>query len=172
MAKATHSEEQMKSNRNTAFMIASSRMDDYEKYPQFFKKKFKVQLDWDLRRWEDFGILFLPTLNLYGEKRFDNLKNESFVPYNCVSLYIGFLFYGLILRFGIRYEKVENFKEEIEYNDDYWEYYDSYMDLMTKSKVIETPKKKAKKKEIKKDSAKFVNNKNTKSTKPKKNGKV
>lgn len=165
-------DEDEQSRRETASLIAYSRMDNYKKYPQYFKKRFKIQLDGDVRTWEDFGILFLPTFNLYGEQRFEDNNDDSFVPYNCVSLYIGFLFYGLIIRFGILYPKVENFKEAIEYHDDYWEYWDGWMDLYKKPKVIEAPKKKAKKKEIKKDSAKFVNNKSTKSTKPKKNGKV
>jgi hypothetical protein len=172
MSKVQFFKEDEQSRRETAGMISYARMDNPKKYPQYFKKKFKIQLDGDVRRWEDFGILFLPTFNLYGEKRFEQHKDESFVPYDCVSLYIGFLFYGLIIRFGILYPKVDNFKEAIEYHDDYWEYWDGYMDLFKNNKVVEAPKKKAKKKEIKKDSAKFVNNKTKKSTKPKKNGKV
>lgn len=172
MSKTVITQEQMDRYKKTASLIAHAKMDNPEKYPELFKKKFKSQTEFSVRQWEDYGMLLLPNINIFGEERFESVNGEHFIPYKCVSIYFGFLFYGLVFRFGFLYKKVESFDDQIEYHEDYWDNYDLFMDSIADKFIVEAPKKKAKKKEIKKDSAKFVNNKTKKSTKPKKNGKV
>lgn len=169
MAKTKHNQEHLK---DLAKLIATSRMEDKDKYPEFFNKKFYGDIDFKVRDWEDDGILFTPVVNLFGESSFVHQEGDRYVEVKCTSLYLGFLFYGIVIRLGFKYVPVENFQEEVQYHDDYWEVYDTYMENFTKDDVQEPVKKQPKKKEIKKDSTKFVNKKNTKSTKPKKNGKV
>lgn len=172
MAKISQSKQKMKS---LAELIATSRMQNIEKYPEFFKKKIYSDLSFKVRAWDDEGILFTPVVNLFGESSFIHEDKNGYVDVKCTSIYIGFLFYGITFRLGFKYVPVDNFKEEVQYHDDYWEIYDEYVNNFEKDMEYEKEKpvkKQAKKKEIKKDSTKFVNKKNTKSTKPKKNGKV
>lgn len=172
MGKTNVTQEKMKSLQSAARLIATCRMQDKDKYPQFFNKKLYSDLDFKVRPWEDEGILFTPVLNLFGESSFVHEEGCGYVDVRCTSLYIGFLFYGITIRLGVKYVPVQNFNEEVEYHDDYWEVYDNYIDNYKTDYIQEPIKKEPKKKEIKKDSTKFVNKKNTKSTKPKKNGKV
>ena len=163
---------EVKSFESIAELIATSRMQDKDKYPEFFDRKFYGDIDFKIRPWQDEGILFTPVINLFGESSLLHQEADGYVDIKCISLYLGFLFYGITIRIGFKYLPVKNFKEEVQYHDDYWEVYDNYMDNFKKEYIKEPVKKQPKKKEIKKDSTKFVNKKNTKSTKQKKNGKV
>jgi hypothetical protein len=172
MGKTKVTQQKMKSLQSAAGIIATCKMQDKDKYPQFFEKKIYSDLDFKVRPWEDEGILLTPVLNLFGELSLAHQKGYGYIDVRCTSLYIGFLFYGITIRLGIKYVPVKNFKEEIEYHDDYWKAYDSYIDSYKPDHIQKPVKKEPKKREIKKDSTKFVNKKSTKSTKPKKNAKV